>query len=85
MPEALARARRAVARTRKSNPPPKREYVGRPYFIKYRVTADEWKEARFMAAARGWPNLSSYLRALVAEDVALLYEAEVLDKKAPGK
>ena len=85
MPEAIARARRAIKRTKKSSPPPKREYIGRPYFVKYRVNGEEWRLARYMAAARGWPNLSSYMRALVGEDAALLYEAEVLDKKGPGE
>lgn len=64
----IKRGKVLVKKSRKVVPPPKREMIGRQHEIKYRVTAQEWREARYMAAARGWPTLSAYLRALVAED-----------------
>jgi len=70
--QAQARTKRAKARSRKAVPTVKREYIGRPFVIRYRVTTEEWKEAPYMAAARGHASLSAYLRALVENDAVLL-------------
>lgn len=68
-------AKRRVSKTRKEVPPPKRKMnTGRNHFLRVRVTAEEWNQARYMAAARGYPNLSEYVRAMLNDDMARLYQ-----------
>lgn len=63
-----------VARGRKAVPPVKRKInKGRENFLRVRVSNTEWNQARYMAAARGYPNLSEYVRAILDEDMARLY------------
>jgi hypothetical protein len=81
--EAHERSQRAKARAKKVLPAPKREYVGRPFTIRYRVTPEEWKEARYMAAARGYGSLSAYLRALVENDAVAL-GTDLASQAPPG-
>lgn len=68
------RSKEAVKRARREVPPPKRKMgQSRSHFVRYRVSAEEWREARYMAAARGFTTLSEYMRSLVREDVARMY------------
>ena len=79
---------RRVARGRKAKPPPTKKYKkgGRPFVVKYRCDADEWKMARYMAAAHGFPDLSSYLRGLVELDFEIAMRAKpVKGEPLPNK